>query len=64
MKRTKTVNHSKRSASYEVVVNHTVKWRGRNLGTALKRLSRQYPTAQLTVHWIPGPELLVVIETL
>ncbi len=64
MRRVKKNGHALRRTSYEIVVDHTVKWRGRDLGAALTRLSRQHPKAKLTIRWIPGPELLVVIQTL
>ena len=60
----RSINHrSQRSASYEVLIDNAVKWRGQDLGPALRRLSRQYPRTHLTIRWIPGPELLVVIQT-
>lgn len=62
--RTSHRTKEKPSASYEVLIDRTVKWRGHKLEQALPRLSRRYPHAHLTIRWLPGPELLVVVDTL
>jgi hypothetical protein len=48
---------------YELLIGHTVMWRGKNPVTALDRLTKQHPKTPITIRCPQPRGLLVASET-
>lgn len=59
----RTPRRKHNGATYEVLVGHTVLWRGRNPVTALDRLIKRHPKARITLRCPQPHGLLVARDT-